>query len=59
MKGIAIERWSAAKDAEVINWLTESAGASTKDTWWVDRDYDLITLILCDELYLMYKLRFA
>ena len=58
MKGIAIERWSSKRDMEVNNWLRECAGNPTKDTWFIDYDYDLITLILSDELYVMYKLKY-
>ena len=58
MKGIAIERWSFDHTALIENWLEECSGPTTKETWFVDQDYDLLTLILSDELYVMYKLKY-
>ena len=58
MRAVATERWSARYDQEVKQWLRECSGPSTKDTWWVDYDYDLITLIMSEDTYIMYKLRF-
>jgi hypothetical protein len=59
MLGVATERWTARHDQEVNQWLRACCGPSTKDTWWVDHDYDLITLIMSEDIYIMYKLKFA
>jgi hypothetical protein len=58
MRAVATERWTAKRELEVRNWLTECAGPSTMDTWFVDYDYNLISLIMTEELYTMYRLRY-
>lgn len=57
MKGIAIESWSVAKEQTTLSWLDRTFGESSKETWYVDQDYDLVTLCLSDEAYVMYKLK--
>jgi hypothetical protein len=52
--GIAIEHWSANREAKVINWLRTISSQDNK--WSIDYDYNLVTLVLSKELYLMYKL---
>jgi hypothetical protein len=59
MKGVAIERWPGAQEQRVVAWLTECSGPPTMDTWFIDQDYDLLTLVMLDELYTMYKLRWG
>ncbi len=57
MKGIAIERWPSDFENEVLGWLRETSGYSNPKTWFIDQDYDLVTLVLSEELYLLYKLK--
>lgn len=56
MKGIAIEHRTSAHTQEVINWLKDF-GPSSPDLWFEDYDYDLVTLVMTEDLYLMYKLK--
>lgn len=59
MRGIAIERWTFEHTALIEDWLGECSGPSTKETWFIDQDYDLLTLVMSEELYVMYKLRYV
>lgn len=56
MKGVAIEQWKLTHKDEVVKWLTNMFGPSTKETWYVDWDYDLFDLNMRDDIYMMYKL---
>lgn len=57
MKGIAIERWSSSREDKIKVWLRQTFGPSTRKTWYEEQDYDLVNLIMNDEIYIMYKLK--
>ena len=57
--GIAIERWDSNHTAWVCTWLTETFGERSKETWFIDQDYDLFTLCMTEEIYMMYKLKWT
>jgi hypothetical protein len=59
MKGIAIERWTSLQRSEVFAWLRELYGAPQKDTWYEDQDYDLLSLMMADNIYCVYCLRWT
>jgi hypothetical protein len=59
MKGIAIERWTSLQRSEVFTWLHELYGAPRKDTWYEDQDYDLLSLMMADNIYCVYCLRWT
>lgn len=56
-KGIAWERIPTLEQTEKMKWLTENFGPSSKDTWYLELDYDLENLIFSDEIATMYYLR--
>jgi hypothetical protein len=57
-KCVAIERWSSDHTQEVFAWLTENFGEQG-NRWAEDQDYNLVNLIMEDEVYVLYKLRWA
>ena len=57
MKGIAIERWPSDRTAPIRKWLLENMGPESATTWYVEYDYDLFTLVMNEEIYVIYKLR--
>ena len=57
MMGVAIERWDSYHTAWVTTWLTNTFGERSKETWFVDQDYDLFTLCMTPEIYTLYKLK--
>lgn len=59
MTGIAIEKWRIAHEHAVIDWLREQFGAPNKATWFVDLDYDLMTLCMNKEIATWYYLRWT
>ncbi len=59
MKGFATERWSLEKMATARNWLTENFGKPSPETWYEDQDYDLFALMMNEEIFSWYKLRWA
>jgi hypothetical protein len=56
MKGIAIDRWGVVLEYNVKQWLTNAFGEQTKTTWYIEEDYDLIGLVMSEEIYTMYLL---
>jgi hypothetical protein len=59
MKGVAIERWPWKLQAEVYTWLYETFGNQSPTTWHEDRDYDLFTLVMNEQIYNWYILRWC
>jgi hypothetical protein len=59
LNGIAIERWPLGKAFEVVKWLEDRYGKPTKQTWYKEYDFDLVTLVMNDEIYIWYMLRWA
>ncbi len=57
MKGVAIEHWNSKKRVEVNDWLLKYYGKPGENTWYIDYDFDLVNLILNDEIYTMFALR--
>jgi hypothetical protein len=57
-KGVAIEKWSWAHREEVFAWLRENFG-ERGDRWAEDYDYDLINLIMEDDVHTWYTVRWA
>ena len=61
MIGIATGRGtniSFDKHYEVCKWLANTYGPESKDIWYEEQDYDLTGIVMSEEAYLMYKLRF-
>lgn len=57
-KGVAIERWTWLHRQEVRMWLVENFGAHG-DRWAEHQDYDLENLVMEDEVYAWYMLRWG
>lgn len=57
MIGFVFENISLSKQDAQIAWLTDTFGESTEQTWYLDQDYDLETLVLTEEIAVMYKLK--
>jgi hypothetical protein len=57
-KGVAIERWTSEHRQEVFMWLVENFGEHG-DRWAEDYDYDFINLIVEDDVYVWYKLKWS
>ena len=47
------------KEQELISWLRSTYGDATRDTWYRDMDYDLTDIVMIEEIYTMYKLKFG
>lgn len=59
MKGVAIEGWSFSHEAKITNWLFGTFGPPSKEVWNKDYDYDFITLVMSDDIYLLYMLKWG
>ncbi len=57
MKGVAIERWGAQHSHDVFKWMNDTFGPQHAGVWYVEYDYDLHSLIMTDEMFVMYLLR--
>jgi hypothetical protein len=59
MKGIAIERLSFKQKVEVYDWLYETFGPDSDETWHEERDYEFVDIVVNDKIYAWYVLRFG
>lgn len=59
MRAIAIERIGFEQYEKVTDWLIDTYGPAKKRTWYVFQDYDLMDLVMNDEIYTMYMLRWG
>ena len=50
-------KMSRKQEYEVYKWLKETYGPTTKETWYEDYDYDLTAVVMSEDIYLMYKLK--
>ena len=56
--GVAIERWGWQRRQMVRSWLEENFGPHG-DLWYEEQDYDLETLVMDEQVYVMYMLRWS
>lgn len=56
--GIAIENWPWNHKAEVRMWLVENFGVHG-DRWYEEPEYGVENLVMDEEVYFMYKLRWS
>jgi hypothetical protein len=56
LRGVNIERWSVERELAAIKWLTDNAGP-IGDQWWVEHDYNFVDLIMEEEIYTLFALR--
>lgn len=54
--GIAIEGWDWDRKSKVRMWLVEHAGVHG-DKWGENQDYNLETLWMDEDIYVIYKLK--
>ena len=59
MNGVAIEKWNWLVRKDVFDWLEQNYGSSNKNTWYTDKDYDFEDLVMKDEIYFMFMLRWS
>ena len=59
MKGIAVERWDWKHKLAVKAWLKATFGEDSPTTWYEDQDFGLLTLVMTDEIYNWYTLRWG
>ena len=57
-QAVAIERWTWSHRMGVCAWLAECFGDRNTETWDIDRDYDLETLIMRADIFSLYLLKF-
>ena len=59
--GVAIESWTSARVNKVFSWLRKNYGPESKltNTWFRDQDYDLVTLVMREDIYTMYILKWG
>lgn len=57
MIGIAIETWPHEKERAVLTWLFQHFGEESKTSWYRHYDFDLIDLVMTEEIYSWYKLK--
>jgi hypothetical protein len=56
--GIAIERWDIQYTNTVLQWLEENFGI-IDDRWGIEQDYDLFTLWMDEDVYMLFLLRWS
>jgi hypothetical protein len=56
--GIAIERWDIQYKNTVLQWLEENFGI-IDDRWGIEQDYDLFTLWMDEDVYMLFLLRWS
>lgn len=55
---VAFERLPAERRLNIITWLEENFGSSDRGRcWYLDQDYDLENLVMDEDIYMMYRLR--
>lgn len=59
MKGIAIEGLTLDRQVEVYNWLYDTFGHQSKETWHEEQDFDLFSIVVNDKIYNWYLLKFG
>lgn len=60
MRGIALECVSDLRTLGlIVEWMVTTFGQSSKDTWFIDYDYDLRNLMFNDEIATMFYLRWS
>jgi hypothetical protein len=59
MIAVAFESLSTKTQFEVETWLIQNFGPSTKETWYLDQDYDLEDLVMTEHIHLLYKLKWV
>jgi len=59
MNGIAVEDWDSKKKLAVMFWLMEHYGEPSQTTWYVDSNYFTEDLMLNNEIYPLFVLRWV
>ena len=59
MIGLAWERVDLVKKQAVETWLAETFGPATPTTWYLNWDYDLLDLLLNEEIAVLYYLKWS
>lgn len=58
MYGLPIERLPEKPLRELKQWLQESFGPESNETYYIDYDFDLHTLCMSKEVYTLYLLKY-
>ena len=59
MIALAWERVNLVKKQAVETWLEETFGPATPTTWYLNWDYDLLDLLLNEEIAVLYYLKWS
>lgn len=57
-KGVAVEKWTWSQKEEVYTWLEKNFGEKGS-RWSEEHDYDLVDLVMEEEVYVWYLLRWT
>lgn len=57
-RGVAIEGWGVGRELSVVRWLETNFGKRAKKLWYIDYDYDLVTLIMREDVFALYLLKY-
>lgn len=57
-QGVAIERWDYYHRSDVCTWIETNFGKRAKELWYIDRDYDLETLVMREDIFSLYLLKY-
>jgi hypothetical protein len=57
-QGVAIEQWAPGVEYKVCAWLKDAFGPTNRNSWYIDQDYDLVTLVMRADIFSMYLLKF-
>lgn len=57
-RGVAIERWGVGRELDVVGWLETNFGKRAKKLWYIDQDYDLVTLVMREDVFALYLLKY-
>lgn len=57
-QGVAIEGWGVGRELGVVKWLETNFGKRAKELWYIDQDYDLVTLIMREDVFALYSLKY-
>jgi hypothetical protein len=60
MRGVAIEYWKLAHRRAVTSWLIANYGQpGVEKRWYIDNDYGLVNLMMDEDVYIMYSLKWS
>lgn len=54
---VAMETWHYKKKQDVEDWLRQTCGPASRDTWRIVHEYGLTDLVMSTEVYTLFTLK--